>query len=252
MKITGIKVHQLEWERPSAHWADPFPPMGPTAHETFVRVLTDEGLEGHAFNWKGADIELLVSHPLSYGPPDAPTEYKVEAEFRLEGEASFKRCAADIERQETPVSACSVITIPANELTSDAPYPQVYEIAVKNTQNPYDIRSFTFWVVDVIEPTAILDEESRDSLIGKTWSAGQRARIEGKNLNFAIGVKVNRDVTKEDIRKGCNFRIVGRGSDYVLVINGSEENVHVNSIQMIPLSENLNDGGVLLKLTNSK
>jgi len=68
MKITGIKVHQLEWPRSPAHWADPFPTYGPVGRETFVRVLTNEGLEGHAFNWKGADIEAVKNKIVGRNP----------------------------------------------------------------------------------------------------------------------------------------------------------------------------------------
>ena len=48
MKITDLKVHVLEWERPPHHWRDGLPAGGPKGRETFLRILTDEGVEGHS------------------------------------------------------------------------------------------------------------------------------------------------------------------------------------------------------------
>ena len=70
MKITGVKVHVLEWDRKPGRWADAYMPHGPKAHETFVRILTDEGMEGHSFNWKGADIEAVKWRIVGRNPLD--------------------------------------------------------------------------------------------------------------------------------------------------------------------------------------
>ena len=59
MKITGLKVHLLEWERPPHHWRDGLPAGGPKGRETFLRILTDEGVEGHSTHWGDANIEEL-------------------------------------------------------------------------------------------------------------------------------------------------------------------------------------------------
>jgi L-alanine-DL-glutamate epimerase-like enolase superfamily enzyme len=49
VRITGIKVQLVEYDRPYFHWCDdlPVPPTHVTA--PFLRILTDEGIEGHCF-----------------------------------------------------------------------------------------------------------------------------------------------------------------------------------------------------------
>ncbi len=46
MKITGVRIHRLQWQRPSYHWRDGIMPSGPTASAGLLRILTDEGVEG--------------------------------------------------------------------------------------------------------------------------------------------------------------------------------------------------------------
>jgi len=46
MKITGVKMHTIEWERGPYHWRDGIMPSGATARTGLLRILTDEGVEG--------------------------------------------------------------------------------------------------------------------------------------------------------------------------------------------------------------
>ncbi len=69
MKITGLQVHTLEWDRKPYQWRDGLPPGGPKARETLLRIMTDEGVEGYSTHWGGANIEevkwkLLGRDPL--------------------------------------------------------------------------------------------------------------------------------------------------------------------------------------------
>ena len=56
MKITGLKVHVLEWDRAPHHWRDGLPAGGPKGRETLLRIQTDEGIEGHSTHWGDANI----------------------------------------------------------------------------------------------------------------------------------------------------------------------------------------------------
>jgi len=46
MKITGVKVHHIEYERGAFHWRDGIMPSGAMAQVALFRILTDEGVEG--------------------------------------------------------------------------------------------------------------------------------------------------------------------------------------------------------------
>jgi len=46
MKITGVHIHHVEWERGPYHWRDGIRPNGPTARTALLRIFTDEGIEG--------------------------------------------------------------------------------------------------------------------------------------------------------------------------------------------------------------
>jgi L-alanine-DL-glutamate epimerase-like enolase superfamily enzyme len=46
MKITGVKIHHVQWERGPYHWRDGIMPNGPTATSGLLRIMTDEGIEG--------------------------------------------------------------------------------------------------------------------------------------------------------------------------------------------------------------
>ena len=72
MKITGVKVHQVEWERGAYHWRDGIMPAGPTGRTGLLRILTDEGIEGLAPCPGRIEIEeikyqLLGQDPLNQG-----------------------------------------------------------------------------------------------------------------------------------------------------------------------------------------
>ena len=59
MKITGLKVHVLEWDREPYQWRDGLPPGGPMGREALLRIQTDAGVEGHSLQWGGANIEEI-------------------------------------------------------------------------------------------------------------------------------------------------------------------------------------------------
>ena len=59
MKITGIKIHHVEWERGPYHWRDGIMPNGPMARTALLRILTDEGIEGLSPYREGANIEEI-------------------------------------------------------------------------------------------------------------------------------------------------------------------------------------------------
>jgi L-alanine-DL-glutamate epimerase-like enolase superfamily enzyme len=70
MKITGVKVHHIEWERGPYHWRDGIMPNGPTGKTALLRILTDEGVEGIAPYKAAANIEevkyqLIGEDPLN-------------------------------------------------------------------------------------------------------------------------------------------------------------------------------------------
>ena len=69
MKITGIQIHHVEWERGPYHWRDGIMPAGPTGHAALLRILTDEGIEGLAPYSGGANVQevkwqLVGANPL--------------------------------------------------------------------------------------------------------------------------------------------------------------------------------------------
>jgi L-alanine-DL-glutamate epimerase-like enolase superfamily enzyme len=59
MKITGIRIHHVEWERGPYHWRDGIMPSGSTAHTALLRILTDEGVEGLSPYRAGANVEEI-------------------------------------------------------------------------------------------------------------------------------------------------------------------------------------------------
>ena len=38
MKITGVKIHYVEWERGPYHWRDGIMPIGPTARDGLLNT----------------------------------------------------------------------------------------------------------------------------------------------------------------------------------------------------------------------
>ncbi len=70
MKITGVKVHHIEWERGPYHWRDGIMPNGPAGKTALLRILTDEGVEGMSSYKAAANIEevkyqLIGEDPLN-------------------------------------------------------------------------------------------------------------------------------------------------------------------------------------------
>jgi L-alanine-DL-glutamate epimerase-like enolase superfamily enzyme len=59
MKITGVKIHIVEWERGPYHWRDGIMPYGPTARAGLLRILTDEGIEGLSPYREGANLNEI-------------------------------------------------------------------------------------------------------------------------------------------------------------------------------------------------
>ena len=70
MKITGVKVHYVEWERGPYHWRDGIMPNGSTARAGLLRILTDEGIEGMAPYGGGAPIEEVKWQLIGMNPLD--------------------------------------------------------------------------------------------------------------------------------------------------------------------------------------
>ena len=70
MKITGIKIHHVEWERGPYHWRDEIMPSGPTARSALLRILTDEGIEGLAPYSAGANVEEIKWQLIGEDPLD--------------------------------------------------------------------------------------------------------------------------------------------------------------------------------------
>lgn len=69
MKITGVKVHLVEWNRGPYHWRDGIKPSGPMARAGLMRILTDDGLEG----WSpcgSVDIEEVKYQLIGQDPLD--------------------------------------------------------------------------------------------------------------------------------------------------------------------------------------
>ena len=70
MKITGVKVHTVEWERGPYHWRDEIMPSGSTARAGLLRILTDEGVEGwcrfsRRFGIEEVKYQLLGRDPMN-------------------------------------------------------------------------------------------------------------------------------------------------------------------------------------------
>ncbi len=59
MKITGIHIHHIEWERGPYHWRDGIMPSGSMAQTALLRILTDEGIEGWSPYSSGASVEEI-------------------------------------------------------------------------------------------------------------------------------------------------------------------------------------------------
>ncbi len=53
MKIASVKVQVIEYERTFYHWCDDLPVPPTTVHSPFLRIVTDDGLEGHCFGAPG-------------------------------------------------------------------------------------------------------------------------------------------------------------------------------------------------------
>ena len=68
MKITGVKIHHVEWERGPYHWRDGILPNGPTGRAALMRILTDQGIEG--MSPCGGNINIAeVKHQLIGADP---------------------------------------------------------------------------------------------------------------------------------------------------------------------------------------
>ncbi|MCU0521163.1 MAG: racemase [Anaerolineae bacterium] len=59
MKITGIRIHHIEWERGPYHWRDEIMPSGSTARTALLRIITDAGIEGWSSYSAGASVEEI-------------------------------------------------------------------------------------------------------------------------------------------------------------------------------------------------
>lgn len=70
MKITGVKIHHIEWERGPYHWRDGIMPQGSTARTSLLRILTDEGIEGISPRGAGASIEEIKWQLIGADPLD--------------------------------------------------------------------------------------------------------------------------------------------------------------------------------------
>ena len=69
MKITGVKIHFVEWERDGYFWRDGIMPGKPRGHAGLMRIQTDEGVEGIApcrggFGVDEVKYQLLGQNPL--------------------------------------------------------------------------------------------------------------------------------------------------------------------------------------------
>ena len=70
MKITGVRIDHIEWQRGAYHWRDGIMPSGPTGRTGLLRIATDEGIEGLSPCWGRIDVEevkyqLLGADPLN-------------------------------------------------------------------------------------------------------------------------------------------------------------------------------------------
>jgi L-alanine-DL-glutamate epimerase-like enolase superfamily enzyme len=70
MKITGVKIHHYQWERGPYHWRDGIMPASATASGAFLRILTDEGVEGWSPYRGGADVDEVKWQLVGEDPLD--------------------------------------------------------------------------------------------------------------------------------------------------------------------------------------
>jgi L-alanine-DL-glutamate epimerase-like enolase superfamily enzyme len=70
MKITGVKVHHVEWERGPYHWRDGIMPSGPTGEASLLRIITDEGIEGISPYSRAANLEEVKWQLIGEDPLD--------------------------------------------------------------------------------------------------------------------------------------------------------------------------------------
>jgi L-alanine-DL-glutamate epimerase-like enolase superfamily enzyme len=70
MKITGVKVHHVEWERGPYHWRDGIMPSGPTGKASLLRIITDEGIEGISPYSRAANLEEVKWQLIGEDPLD--------------------------------------------------------------------------------------------------------------------------------------------------------------------------------------
>jgi L-alanine-DL-glutamate epimerase-like enolase superfamily enzyme len=68
MKITGVKIHHVEWDRGPYHWRDGIMPSGATGRSALLRILTDGGIEGVAPYRGGADVEEIKYQLMGQDP----------------------------------------------------------------------------------------------------------------------------------------------------------------------------------------
>ncbi len=69
MKITGVKITQLEWQRMPYHWRDGILPGGPTARGGLLEIFTDTGITGYStcggMNLDEVKYQILGQDPLN-------------------------------------------------------------------------------------------------------------------------------------------------------------------------------------------
>ena len=70
LKITGVKIHHVEWERGPYHWRDGIMPSGPVGRAALLRILTDEGIEGLSPCGGDANVEEIKWHLVGADPLD--------------------------------------------------------------------------------------------------------------------------------------------------------------------------------------
>jgi L-alanine-DL-glutamate epimerase-like enolase superfamily enzyme len=70
MKIIGMKIHHIEWERGPYHWRDGIMPNGAMAKTALLRILTDEGIEGLSICPGNVNIEEIKFQLIGRDPLD--------------------------------------------------------------------------------------------------------------------------------------------------------------------------------------
>jgi len=70
MKITGVKIHHYQWERGPYHWRDGIMPASAAASGAFLRILTDEGIEGWSPYRGGANVDEVKWQLVGENPLD--------------------------------------------------------------------------------------------------------------------------------------------------------------------------------------